>query len=535
MNSFQSVLLDVWREVCRHIEIEQSTRSIAALLAKHLPLEAVIVRRFDPAVRGVETVAIGPSETSPEFGIGPLRLEPQSWSDLLQWVADGESRHVPPGIPAERAAPLTPPALDRELLIGALSGEHGTTGALLAIAPAGRSYSAEQLSIFQSLLEPFSVALDNDRRLHELTALREAAEADRRSLLTRLGRQEINEAIVGSETGLRSVMERVELVSRSDVPVLILGETGTGKEVASRAIHTRSARANGPFIRVNCGAIPAELIDSQLFGHEKGAFTGAAEQRKGWFERAHGGTLFLDEIGELPLPAQVRLLRVLQDHEIERVGGAKPVRVDVRIVAATHRDLAAMVRAGTFREDLWYRTNVFPIVLPPLRNRLEDIPALVRHFARRAAHRFGLPEVEPGPQDWAVLMNYGWPGNIRELGAVIDRAVILGNGTSLETAKSLGLSRPVPHIAPSAEPTMFEVIPESPSVPVPAADSSNIESLDDAMKHHIERALAAVQGRIEGKYGAAALLGINPHTLRARMRKLDIEWTKYRKPEGNGL
>ncbi len=191
---------------------------------------------------------------------------------------------------------------------------------------------------------------------------------------------EAREAIVGSESGLRAVMERVQIVAASDMPVLILGETGTGKEVVARAIHGRSPRCSKPFIRVNCGAIPPELIDSQLFGHERGSFTGASEQRKGWFERADGGTLFLDEIGELPLAAQVRLLRVLQEHQFERVGGQSHIHVDVRIVAATHRDLSIMVHNRTFREDLWYRINVFPILLPGLRERVEDIPALVRHF-----------------------------------------------------------------------------------------------------------------------------------------------------------
>jgi transcriptional regulator with GAF, ATPase, and Fis domain len=386
----------------------------------------------------------------------------------------------------------------------------------------------------ESLLEPFSAALENDRRLHELALLREAAEADRSSLLTRLGRQDLNEPVVGAERGLKQVMERVELVSQSDVPVLILGETGTGKEVVSRAIHNRSPRGNGPFIRVNCGAIPPELIDSQLFGHEKGSFTGASDLRQGWFERADGGTLFLDEIGELPLPAQVRLLRVLQEGEIERVGGQQPIRVDVRIVAATHRDLASMVKAGTFREDLWYRVAVFPILLPRLKERLEDIPALARHFAQRAANRFGLAYVEPSLSDLQLLLNYSWPGNIRELGAVIDRAAILGDGKSLEVAKSLGLSGTSP-VAPAVEgPTLFEVTTEAyrPLVPAPVASGERtaepVETLDAAMKRHIEKALALTRGRVEGKQGAAKILGINPHTLRARMRKLEIEWANYR-------
>jgi transcriptional regulator with GAF, ATPase, and Fis domain len=392
---------------------------------------------------------------------------------------------------------------------------------LLLISDSERLFRQEHVRLMEALLEPFSTALENDRRMHELAALREAAEADRRSLLTRLGRREMGETVVGAEDGLRAVMERVRLVSSSDVPVLILGETGTGKEVVARAIHTRSARSSGPFIRVNCGAIPAELIDSQLFGHEKGSFTGAADTRKGWFERADGGTLFLDEIGELPPPAQVRLLRVLQDGYIERVGGQQPLRVDVRMVAATHRDLPAMVKESTFREDLWYRIAVFPILLPPLRERLEDVPALARHFAERAANRFGLALAMPTDDELKLLAAYHWPGNIRELGAVIDRAAILGDGRGLEVAKALGGD--------------VGGAPTKANAPVEAVESifesaDNFDTLDAAMKRHIERALHATRGRIEGPNGAAALLGINPHTLRARMRKLNVDWRKFRKP-----
>ncbi len=270
-----------------------------------------------------------------------------------------------------------------DVLAGPLGDPAGHCGVLLLLAPAGRTFDAEHVRLAQLLLEPLSVALDNDFRLREMAALREAAEADKRSLLTRLGRKSLEDKIVGADSGLRAVMERVELVARSDAPVLIFGETGTGKELVARAIHNRSARRNGPFDRVNCGAIPSELIDSQLFGHERGAFTGAVESRRGWFERADGGTLFLDEIGELPLAAQVPMLRILQDGWMERVGGEKPVNVDVRIVAATHRDMAAMVAEGRFREDLWYRIAVFPIVLPPLRERREDIASMALHFARR--------------------------------------------------------------------------------------------------------------------------------------------------------
>jgi len=414
---------------------------------------------------------------------------------------------------------VVPSGLEGDVLAGPLGGPGHPAGVLLLAAAADQAFAPRHVSLMKVLLEPFSVALANDHQLREMAALREAAEADKRSLLTRLGRKQLADTIVGADSALRPVMERVELVARSDVPVLLLGETGTGKEVLARAIHARSPRATGPVIRVNCGAIPAELIDSQLFGHERGAFTGAVEARRGWFERADGGTLFLDEIGELPPAAQVRLLRILQDGWLERVGGEHPVHVDTRLVAATHRDLAAMVSEGKFREDLWYRIAVFPIRLPPLRERREDVPALARHFAGRAAVRFGLPPVMPSDEDIRLLESYHWPGNIRELASVVDRAAILGNGERLEVATALGGSAAEPRAAGGRS-----------AQPAPQPGASQIMRLDAAIRRHIESALVRAKGRIEGPQGAATLLAINPHTLRARMRKLGIDWTKFREP-----
>ena len=333
---------------------------------------------------------------------------------------------------------------------------------------------------------------------------------ERRSL--RLKRAGLNEAIVGAEEGLREVMDAVRQVARSDAPVLILGETGTGKEVVARAVHSQSRRANGPFLRVNCGAIPPELIDSELFGHERGSFTGAAATRKGWFERADGGTLFLDEIGELPLAAQVRLLRVLQDGSFQRVGGEKALNVDVRVVAATNRDLRQAVRDGACREDLWFRVAVFPIPLPPLRERLQDIPALAAHFSLRAAERLGLPPRMPDAADLALLAAYPWPGNVREFASVIERAAILGDGRRLEVARALG-------VAPVRTPV--PVMPMS-------ADPAPLLPLASATRQHIEAALTKSHGRVEGPFGAARLLDMNPHTLRSKMRKLGIDGKAFR-------
>jgi transcriptional regulator with GAF, ATPase, and Fis domain len=522
---FRDVLLEVWREACRHIEIHESAATIATMLERHLPLSALMIRRCDPAHHAMDTVAIGMRTGEPLHASPRTTLTPAHFRRVLSWMKAMAVVQSPRTKRTGIVALVVPEEIAGELAVGPLIGPDGGGGILILVAEPGKSFKQAHLQMAKALLDPFSAALENDRRLHELAALREAAEADRRSLLSRLGRQEMSDAIVGADSGLKHVMERVQLVAQSNVPVLILGETGTGKEVVSRAIHNRSSRAAGAFIRVNCGAIPAELIDSQLFGHEKGSFTGAGDTRQGWFERADGGTLFLDEIGELPLAAQVRLLRVLQDGFIERVGGQHPIRVDVRIVAATHCDLAAMVKAGTFREDLWYRINVFPILLPRLRERIEDIPPLARHFAQRAANRFGLALVEPTASDMQLLTNYNWPGNIRELGAVIDRAAILGNGQRLEVAKALGINVAAPPSAPLAA-TLYEVVPDAPSAE--SSELLEVTSLNAAMKRHIERALVVTRGRIEGRGGTAALLGINPHTLRARMRKLGIVWSRYR-------
>jgi hydrogenase-4 transcriptional activator len=322
------------------------------------------------------------------------------------------------------------------------------------------------------------------------------------------------ERLIGRDTGLAAVMTRARMVSRSSAPVLLFGETGTGKEIIARAVHEHSSFRTGPFRRVNCGAIAPELIDSELFGHEPGAFTGAVSRRKGWFEQADGGTLFLDEVGELAPAAQVRLLRVVQDGEVVRVGGERPIRVSVRIVAATHRDLPALVESQTFREDLYYRLAVFPIVIPPLRDRPTDIRAFAEYFAERAADRFGLRPVAVDDDDVRLLAEYRWPGNVREMAAVMDRAVLIGQGRELNVAAALGQSTRA-SAAPAAA---------AGDAVRPAA----IEPLDIVIRRHIEAALHETHGRVEGPYGAARLLRINPHTLRARMRKLAIDWRRFR-------
>ncbi len=519
MKEFQAALLSVWREACRHIEITQSTTNIAAMLVEWMPLEQVLVRRLNLERSSLETVAVGLEPAGTSLPRVRTVCSADQLDSILTLCARGEIIRISPG--AANAGQwdfLLPSGFEGDILVGSLGKAQAPAGILALCAGLHGSFTPQHAALAELLLEPFSIALENDHHLSEMAALREAAEADKRSLLTKLGRKELGDTIVGADAGLRAVMERVELVAPSDAPVLIFGETGTGKELIARSIHARSRRAAGPFDRVNCGAIPPELIDSQLFGHERGAFTGAVEGRRGWFERANGGTLFLDEIGDLPLAAQVRMLRILQDGWMERVGGEKPIHVDVRIVAATHRDLAAMVADGRFREDLWYRIAVFPIVLPTLRERREDIARLAAHFAHRAATRFGLAPVLPIAQDLELLASYSWPGNVRELAAVIDRAAILGEGKTLEVAKALGVG--AERAIPAAD--AQKIKSQSPAPP------AGIEPLNATVRWNIEKALALCKGRIEGPHGAAVLLDINPHTLRAKMRKLGIDWKHFR-------
>ncbi len=533
MERFQTVLLSVWAEACRHIEIGESTEKIAALLMQHVPLERIVVRRIDGQRSCLETVAVGPTDGQRRRNDARGEFAPAELGALMAWCRGGKVARLSDGEwPSEDfpAGKIASGCQDNDVLLCPLGDPGGYCGVLLFVALPNHSFDAKHVELARLLVEPFGVALENDMRLREMAALREAAEADNRSLLMRLGRESLGETIVGADAGLHAVMERVELVARSDAPVMIFGETGTGKELVARAIHNRSPRRQGPFDRVNCGAIPPELIDTQLFGHERGAFTGAVGGRRGWFERADGGTLFLDEIGELPLAAQVRMLRILQDGWMERVGAEKPINVDVRIIAATHRDLAQMVAEGSFREDLWYRIAVFPIVLPPLRERREDIAKLAVHFARRAATRFTLAPVMPTPEDLALLAAYHWPGNVRELAAVIDRAAILGDGKRLDVATALGVGADSHQQAANVG-RIAGWGGDATTAPAAAAShpAASIEPLDTLVRRHIEAALAATEGQIEGRRGAAAMLRINPHTLRARMRKLGIQWAKFRK------
>lgn len=326
---------------------------------------------------------------------------------------------------------------------------------------------------------------------HEVVRLRQA--------LATTGRFE---QLIGGSAEMRRVYELIDAVADSDALVLVTGPTGAGKELVSRAVHTRGSRSQGPFVAINCAALPEALLESELFGHEKGAFTGAVRQHKGRFEQAHGGTLFLDEIGEIPLATQVRLLRVLETGQVQRVGGRQPIQVDTRVVAATNRDLAAEVSAGRFRADLYYRLDVFHIPVPPLARRRDDIPALVAHFIEQHATRHGRPASAVSPEVLARLQAYRWPGNVRELGHVLERAVLLTQGPTIT------------HVDLDAAPA------EQPIPEVPALEGRSLPDTLAAVEAQLIRDALAAEDGVQAR--AARRLGVSRSNLHYRIKKLNI-------------
>ena len=384
--------------------------------------------------------------------------------------------------------------------------------AVLILAAANPSaFRPEDLATVLALTPQITLALENLFAFEQIEELKTQVEQERTYLV-----DEINAsarfgadsgAFIGSGPALQQTLLRISQVAPTDTTVLISGETGTGKEFVARELHNASPRHARALIKLNCAALPAQLIESELFGHEKGAFTGAVERRIGKFELANGGSIFLDEIGELPLDLQAKLLRVLQEREFERVGGTKVLHSDARVIAATNRVLVDEVAAGRFRADLYYRLNVFPIELAPLRERREDIEPLLRHFIQRLSKRLGKPPRQVRPADLAALQAYSWPGNIRELEHVLEQAIIVSQGPFLEFA---GFAA-----APLA--LAFRAVPVSITAP--------LKTLKEQERDHILAALQRTGGRVSGAQGAALLLDINPKTLDARMKKLGIRRT----------
>jgi len=502
---------EVTVRICSSLEIKTALRSAFDYLRRYFPLDMLSLGIRDASLAAIRRVAYVTGDTA---GIADeiIPVPGELWASLQKWeirspvmVNSDQSelvRALAPHLKLEENSGIILPLCTKEGMLGWLT---------LYAWGVGR-YNPAHVELLGTVADPFVIALANALSHERLLKYRDNLLDDNRFLNKELFAQAGDE-IVGGNLGLRNVMELVRHVAPLNNTVLLLGETGTGKEVIANAIHFASPRKDGPFIKVNCGAIPESLIDSELFGHEKGAFSGAISVKRGRFERADGGTIFLDEIGELPLQAQVRLLRVLQTREIERVGGSRPISVDIRVIAATHRHLENMIHENRFREDLWFRLNVFPLMIPPLRQRKEDIPALTRHFVIQKSRDLGIaviPGIAPGAL--VRLMNYTWPGNVRELENLVERELILHR----------------------KGPLLFDVL-VSPEVndgiqaPIETSDEHASLKLDEAMASHIRKVLKMAKGKIHGRGGAAELLGINPSTLRWRLDRLGIEFGRRNK------
>jgi formate hydrogenlyase transcriptional activator len=395
-----------------------------------------------------------------------------------------------------------------------------TFGTLNVASRRLEAFPEREISLLQQVGAQIAIAVENALAFKEIDALKDKL-AEEKLYLEEEIRSEFNfEEIIGDAPSLKRALAQVEVVAPTDTAALILGETGTGKELIARAIHNLSPRHQRTFVKINCAAIPSGLLESELFGHERGAFTGALNQKIGRFELADHGTLFLDEVGDLPMELQPKLLRVLQEHEFERLGSNRTIKVDVRVVAATNQDLAKQVADRMFRSDLYYRLNVFPIQIPALRERREDVPLLVRYFVQKFSRRLNkIVEYVPA-EAMTALANYSWPGNVRELENFVERAVLLSPGKELRVPVSELLSEPgLPSTAPSSHRAVASRAADNSDE---VAASASISTLEQAEREHILRALQQTQWRIGGPKGAAALLDMKRTTLQARMRKLNI-------------
>ncbi len=493
--------------ICGSLDIARGLQQCFNYISQHLPADNLYLERYEQDMSAIRVVTHANQD-----GYRNLDILIPLLDEAKNHMKEVSGDKMPPlyicNKPAEDPITLHMLTVLEEPLSSVLSlmlfVENKIVGALTLLAHGENRFSERDISLYSTLREPFFLAMSNAMEHREVIKLQELLADDNRYLQDELRRLSGDE-IVGAQFGLRDTMQKLRQVASLDSPVLLMGETGSGKDVLANFIHYSSSRADYPFVSVNCGAIPDSLIDSELFGHEKGAFTGALARKRGRFERANNGTIFLDEIGELPLQAQARLLRVLQNKEIERVGGVKTIPLNIRVIAATNRNLEEMVNAHEFREDLWFRLNVFPIYVPPLRQRKVDMPALIQHFISFKAKELKLgsiPSLAPGAID--ALMNYHWPGNVRELQNIIERALIL---------KPEG-------------PLTFEHLESAPAAQPRATDiaSDGTLNLDEAIAGHIRHVLAKTEGKINGTNGAAALLGVNPSTLRNRMIKLGIKY-----------
>jgi formate hydrogenlyase transcriptional activator len=522
-----AALRDVNAAVGRRLERDELFGALAACLRKllptdyfgiELPLEGGMLQGHLLAPRGARAEPTQPTVLPAEGTACDWVLRNRTWMV-------GSSREE-----LRERFPVTYEVMSREGMeslcaMPLLTGER-CRGVLFFMAAAQAAYQGLRRGLLEQVASSVAVALDDCLAHEEVRRLRDRLAAENLYLQEEIRQQHNFEELVGRSPALRRALQEVELVAPTDSTVLICGETGTGKELVARAIHARSRRAHRPLIKVDCAAIPAGLVESELFGHEKGAFTGATEQRIGRFELASGGTIFLDEVGELPVETQVKLLRVLQEREFERVGGSATLKADVRVIAATNRDLLEAIGEGRFRQDLYYRLSVFPLTLPPLRERPEDIELLASYFLQRHARRVGREVSRISAASLERLRSYDWPGNVRELENTIERALILARGPVLELGEAVPVrapeARPRLPSAPRAAAGSARAATSASRGPDPAGAGSPM-TLAEVTAQHLSLALERCNGVIEGPRGAARLLGMQPSTLRSRLKKLGIK------------
>jgi formate hydrogenlyase transcriptional activator len=495
----QRVLLEVNNALVRHRTRDELFAAIAEALHPLLPFDRSSIFLRDP---GGDTLTLWALVGA--VGSAPVGTTWPRKGSNAGWILDNESPMVIPDWRSESRFAERPAVLGAGIL-STVSVPLVTRGREIGVLHLGSQepdrYTAEDAGFLRAVGEQVALAVENMLAYEEIARLKARLEEENVYLKEEARSERGLDGIIGESRPIRRVKEAVATVAGTDATVLINGETGTGKELVADAIHDRSPRRGKTMVKVNCAALPASLIESELFGHEKGAFTGAVAQKPGRFELADRGTIFLDEVGDLPLELQAKLLRVLQQGEFERVGGTQTLKVSVRVVAATNQDLEKAVRAGRFRADLFYRLNVFPIRVPPLRERREDIPVLVRHLVLRKAARLARPVEEVPEREMETLLAYDWPGNVRELENVVERAVILTRGPVLQLEDCLPLAAPAP-VSPSG---------------------SRVQTLAEVERSYVLEILKATRGRVSGPQGAARLLGIKPTTLEARIRRLGIQ------------
>jgi len=494
-------LLAVSEAIVSHRDLSALFHELAGRLHQVVRFDYLGLSLHDAPINTMRVHILDGVETTAPRPVISLPLA----DDPLGWVWQTQRAGVFPDVEEETRWPK---AQERARSLGVrstcnlpLTTARQQLGVLIFAAKVAHVYKMEDAGFLQLVANQVAVAVENALAFQEIEALKDKL-ANEKAYLEEEARIEQNfDRIVGKTSALRTVLTKVETVAPTDSTVLVYGETGTGKELIARAVHDLSPRKDRTFVKLNCAAIPTGLLESELFGHERGAFTGAITQKVGRFELAHKGTLFLDEVGDIPLELQPKLLRVLQEQEFERLGSTRTIHVNVRLVAATNRDLGQMVAESRFRNDLYYRLNVFPLKLPPLRERPDDIPRLVRHFTQRFARRMGR-QIETIPSEvMDALVRYPWPGNVRELQNVIERAVIRSRGPVLQIPQT-------------------ELQPMTPSTTAPSDNVS--ATLAEVEREHILRALRDANWVVAGPKGAAVHLGMKRSTLQEKMKKLEI-------------